>query len=323
MGMSASQMRFCMLTGKKADVEFQGQQINQQRTTLATETSSYNAKLLDLSVPTPPSASDYTTTTYTSTISGTTYTLGTMTEEFNTDKTSKGTYTVDYTKIDKSTLGVDSTKDNIYTRSVDATTGAVSYTATIDGSHIPLSAVSKTSIDAGIIYDGIPAIKDKQLYSYQTTENGNTVTKYVTQENLDAFAAESDRSGTAIQSYIRSSNAEKTVSDKFTGVKVTWSSSGRLDSLEISGTPYKINSTTSNDEEGYNDAMNEYEYQKNLYEQEMNDINAKICVVESEDKKLELKLKDLDTQQEALNTEMDSVKKVIDKNIESGFKAFA
>ena len=40
------------------------------------------------------------------------------------------------------------------------------------------------------------------------------------------------------------------------------------------------------------------------------------------DRTLELRLKQLDTEQEALQTELDSVKKVIDKNVDNIFKTF-
>lgn len=43
---------------------------------------------------------------------------------------------------------------------------------------------------------------------------------------------------------------------------------------------------------------------------------------QSHDKKLELRLKQLDTEHSAIQTEMDSVKKVVDKNVESTFKTF-
>lgn len=45
-------------------------------------------------------------------------------------------------------------------------------------------------------------------------------------------------------------------------------------------------------------------------------------IFQSQDKDLELKMKQLDTEHNALQTEMDSVKKVIEKNIESSFKTF-
>ncbi len=65
MGMAASQARFLGLTARKSNVEYQGQQINQQRTALANESANLYQQMMDLEVPTPPSPSDYTQTTYT------------------------------------------------------------------------------------------------------------------------------------------------------------------------------------------------------------------------------------------------------------------
>lgn len=49
---------------------------------------------------------------------------------------------------------------------------------------------------------------------------------------------------------------------------------------------------------------------------------AKTAEIQTQDKKLELSLKQIDTEHEAVQTEYDSVKKVIDKNIERSFKTF-
>lgn len=65
MGMAASQARFLGLTARKNNVEFEGQQINQQRTSLSNESANYYNDLLGMSVPVPPSIDDYTKTTYT------------------------------------------------------------------------------------------------------------------------------------------------------------------------------------------------------------------------------------------------------------------
>ncbi len=64
MGMSASQARFLMLTARKNNVEFEGQQINQQRTTLSNESASYYSELCNMVVPTPPSIDDFTKVSY-------------------------------------------------------------------------------------------------------------------------------------------------------------------------------------------------------------------------------------------------------------------
>lgn len=64
MSMAASQARFLSLTARKSNVEFEGQQINQQRTTLSNQTANYYNSLTNMTVPTPPSTQDYTKTTY-------------------------------------------------------------------------------------------------------------------------------------------------------------------------------------------------------------------------------------------------------------------
>ena len=64
MGMAASQARFLGLTARKSNVEYQGQQINQQRTALANESSNLYNQMLELEVPTPPSTNDFYETTY-------------------------------------------------------------------------------------------------------------------------------------------------------------------------------------------------------------------------------------------------------------------
>ena len=45
--------------------------------------------------------------------------------------------------------------------------------------------------------------------------------------------------------------------------------------------------------------------------------------LQTQDKRMELELKNVDTQHKAIETEVESVKKVIDKNIEVSFKAFS
>ena len=65
MGMAASQARFLGLTARKSNTEYEGQQINQQRTTLGNQSANYYNQLLGMTVPVPPSVADYTKTTYT------------------------------------------------------------------------------------------------------------------------------------------------------------------------------------------------------------------------------------------------------------------
>jgi capsule polysaccharide export protein KpsE/RkpR len=52
-------------------------------------------------------------------------------------------------------------------------------------------------------------------------------------------------------------------------------------------------------------------------------LQARIAALQAIDKSLELQLRRIDTQHDAVQTEIDAVKKVIGKNIEAGFKTFA
>ena len=92
MGMSASQARFLSLTARKTNVEYEGQQINQQRTTLSNESANYYSQLTNLTVPTPPSSQDYTKTSYTFTDGAETNTINSLIAQKN------GYYIVNYTQ---------------------------------------------------------------------------------------------------------------------------------------------------------------------------------------------------------------------------------
>ena len=65
MGMAASQARFLGLTARKSNVEYQGQQVNQQRTSLANESAGMYNQMMELEVPVPPTENDYYKTVYT------------------------------------------------------------------------------------------------------------------------------------------------------------------------------------------------------------------------------------------------------------------
>ncbi len=100
--------------------------------------------------------------------------------------------------------------------------------------------------------------------------------------------------------------------------------SGRPQSIryEDSTATFALKTETITDENAYDDAMNQYNYDMQVYEKKIADINAKTEKIQEQDRTLELRLRQLDTEQEALQTEMEAVKKVIDKNIESTFKTF-
>ena len=109
------------------------------------------------------------------------------------------------------------------------------------------------------------------------------------------------------------------------------SSSGRFSSVTIEsasdsnlvGNTYSISVSQTKDDDAYQDAFNEYQYQKALYDQAVSEINAQTEDIQAQDKQLELRLDQLDTEQKAISTELDSVKNVIQKNVEATFKIFA
>ena len=103
MGLSASQARLLSLTARQSNIEYEGQQINQQRTTLSNESSSYYNSLLEMSVPVPPSTNDYTKIVYTFTIGGNEATIKQALPQ--NDDVGNTTYMISYT-TNLSTIGI-------------------------------------------------------------------------------------------------------------------------------------------------------------------------------------------------------------------------
>src|SRR5574344_1274110 len=119
MGMSASQARLLSLTARQSNLEFEGQQINQQRTNLSSQSANYYNSLLSMSVPTPPSTDDYTTVKYTFTIGGNQATISQVLP--NDDK--EGTYSATYT-TSLSAIGIQDNSAYKVTSSTSEKTGA-------------------------------------------------------------------------------------------------------------------------------------------------------------------------------------------------------
>ncbi|MCD8378335.1 MAG: hypothetical protein LUB59_06070 [Candidatus Gastranaerophilales bacterium] len=100
---------------------------------------------------------------------------------------------------------------------------------------------------------------------------------------------------------------------------------GRFTSVrfEDDSTVYTLNTETVTDEDAYNNAMNQYYYEQDVYDKAVRDINAQTEIIQAQDRTLELRLKQLDTEQNALQTEMEAVQKVVSKNVENSFKTFS
>ncbi len=85
---------------------------------------------------------------------------------------------------------------------------------------------------------------------------------------------------------------------------------------------YTLNMETVTDEAAYEDAMNQYYYENAKYDKMVQDINAKTSIIHQEDQQLELRLKQLDTERNALSTEVEAVQKVIEDNVKNTFNTF-
>jgi len=72
----------------------------------------------------------------------------------------------------------------------------------------------------------------------------------------------------------------------------------------------------------YEYAVSQYNVEKIEYEEYLDELNAQSEEIHQRDQVLELQLRQLDTEQQTIVTELESVKKVIDKNIEIVFKTF-
>ncbi len=101
-------------------------------------------------------------------------------------------------------------------------------------------------------------------------------------------------------------------------------SSGRFTSIRFAddSIKYTLDVETITDDAAYKDAMNQYYYETAKYDKMVQDINAKTSIIQQEDQELELRLKQLDTEQNALSTEMEAVQKVVKDNVDKSFKTF-
>ena len=381
MGMAASQARFLGLTARKTNVEFEGQQINQQRTTLSNQSANYYNDLLGMSVPVPPSVDDYTKTVYT-------FEDGALTNQITAMiAQNDGTYTVSYLRQwtdDFSVVGASTSiinaDENRSTFKVGATTlrnmsDAITYD--VDGTTAYYNSKDKKYYanpdftGAAIDTEGktialnsddeyLKSLSADQVAQLQKEEDeyiellnqkygaSDYLVRYVKDTTTgeynpyfykltDLENANYDDNGNSqsnINCYTIGSETKTEEVKASTGCKIEKDSSGRYinitipqydndgNPIEDTGVTYSLTTSTATDQAAYEDAMNQYEFEKYEYDQAIQEINSKIEIVQAQDKNLELRLKQLDTEQDAISTEMDAVQKVIEKNTESTFKTF-
>lgn len=322
MGMAASQARYLGITARKINVEYEGQQVNQQRTALANESAGLFRRLLELTVPTPPSQTEYYTDVYQYSdplTSDGKVTLSSITENAGSDPK---TYTViTKYKEDIPQYGI-SSNQSVYVQSTN------------DGNKIYLSNGNSYSLSNPIT--NLPEALREQFkaqsgYEHEATDEYYTFTNTATKTTYYINATKSKfsptKQGSQDVDLFTVTTTEREASKTINNATMGTSSSGLYNSIswtdeEGNVVTHDLNAAQEYDEQAYNDAMDQYNVDKANYEKEVADINAKTEELQETDRTLELRLKQLDTEQEALQTELDSVKKVIDKNVENVFKTF-
>ena len=332
MGMAASQARFLGLTARKTNVEYEGQQVNQQRTSLANQSANYYNDLLGMTVPVPPSVDEFTKTVYT-------FEDGALTNQITSlIAGANGEYTVSYLSHWQDDFAPVAASSSIVTKKEAGGYAIGANDLRVLGTADPALAdntdLQKQKQDEEAAWETL--LNDKY-----GTPDGGWLVRYVTDTSTgketpffykasDCDAATYDENGNSlshINCYTIGSD-KKTEEHKAIGpCRVEKDSSGRFISISIPDgdqnmITYALTTSTETDQDRYNDAMNQYEHEKYLYDQAIQDINAKIEIIQAQDKNLELRLKQLDTEQDAISTEMDAVSKVIEKNTESTFKTF-
>jgi hypothetical protein len=314
-----------------------------------------------MTVPTPPSSSDYTKVTYTFKNGTETNTITSLVATTTTAAT--GVYKINYTQeIPTDTMVVNGSAQVTRTPASPQEGDTVRYFIGADEldtaytsdptdadavrKHLKLSipehvvnamtddeVINKAKVEAqyaNMAIEKYGASAFRVMYR-QSADNSSYEPIFFSQDELERFDY-NQKTGLSLgglKVYCFGQSTE-TKEIKNREAKVEQDSSGRYISIFIydkdaedgAGTKYDLTTSTVSDEAGYNDAMNQYYFDKAIYDQKVQEINSKIEIIQVQDKNLELKLKQLDTEQNAISTEMDAVKKVISKNVESSFKTF-
>lgn len=313
MGMAASQARFLGLTARKTNVEYEGQQVNQQRTALANQSAGLFNQMLSLKVPVPPNATDFYSMRYT-------FSNGASDCEILSYAAGQnGLYDLTIREsrmLPKSYKELTPYQVRIeYMQEDDGKGGKINVPyAVIGGDKFRITQVTDDDLQ-----------KDFNLLSnqfYQYTRNG--VKENIAKEDWEKYnpTPEKPYTGQITQYFWKDTKQSQDV--KYQGVGLIKDDKGKFTKIAMpDGSTYDLNITQVQDDIGYEKAMSDYNYQKMLYERTIADINTQTEIIQQQDRTLELRLRQLDTEQEALQQEMDAVKKVIDKNVEGTFKTFA
>ncbi len=183
--------------------------------------------------------------------------------------------------------------------------------------------ITDTYYDAAVesLKHSFPDVVDVASEFYVYVEDG----EYKFIQTKDTTGITDDK--TKYASVYKQSTGTYSEQKSYEGCQIEFDNDGKINTVYLTmddGKSYavKMSAETVTDQEAYEDAFNQYEYAKYKYDKEQQEINVKTSIIQAEDKNLELKLTRLDNERNAVNTEIEAVKKVVDDNIQKSFKTF-
>ena len=326
MGLAASQARFLGLTARKSNIEYEGQQVNQQRTALAEEVNSLYSKLLSLDIPIAPDTTEFYETNYSFEATNTDGYDGEYVINSYYPTTEDSIYNVNATRTYKKNVA----EGKVYKANriaYDATTGQYTFTDDKGTQQVLIPNAANSAAVVALINesypDNEPLAADEQLF-YYADDQGQT--HYIPASQLFTDATQQDKFSVYVQK-----NKEVSENLSFTA-RFDFDDNGRISNISNAIDPVtgqelefnaEVNTTRTYNTEGYDAALRDYTMNKEEYNKAVADLNAQTESLQQEDKVLELRLNQIDTEQNALQTELDAVKSILDKNIEKTFNTFS
>lgn len=308
MGMAASQARFLGLTARKTNTEYEGQQVNQQRTALANESAGLYNKMLQLDVPIPPDTNNFYNIRYTYSYGNDKYEI---TNYAPSSTTGSYNITVKHSKtVDKAYQQ----EINNVTLKQDTATGLW---------NINVGSLG-TVLNGPIVKENLAkevGLANNKFYEYKDADDKPY---YISEDDFKRYTQQGTTDYTGAISQFYYATTTEAAYEKIDGVTFSVDSNGSFTNINVPGQgEMTLSSERVRDDVGYENAMRTYTIEKENYDRVISDINAQTSIIQQQDRTLELRLKQLDTEQSALQTELEAVTKVIEKNVESTFKTFA
>jgi len=300
MGLSASQSRLLALTSRMSDLELRAQSISNSKVRLSDDSaavsSDYSAALnkQTLKVYTGLSGNDTATYAAATFKNLTTYGTTSATDKYRYAKTTSGTVIL--------------TQQMAKLMDLNGTSSDTS----CDHNIIPLKNFLANCENAGLIADATATSTSDVVYYTKlwnevtengaTSSSGNYVGNYVTPDGDNSTTTKNENSSEWLQGQIDAGNVALYEYDAKGGT------AGTGDYTSVSWTTG--DSTLEESTDDIDTAKAEAAYQ------------SATASIQSKDKRFDVELNTINTEHSAIQTEIDSVKKVIDKNIERSFKIF-